>query len=217
MCWHSRRFFFSAKMTSLEIFDMYLVICDINSQYLIKFGQYFVKFGQNWCPGGWWVGKSMSLNLIPATTQSIDHQHLLSPFSWRRLRLELHGQKLWFGSKISLRHVHISSNPSFGTKARVRLDAQDHKHGPKHMRPHAFLSKPLVTNVNFPRFCWKGGCFAGLQKERLYFCYVWNPTGLRSTPVFSLTRAIPIPLSSGFTSFHNGPLLDKLLPDSNGT
>ena len=35
--------FFSEKMTSLEIFDMYLVIFDINSQYLVGFSQYLVK------------------------------------------------------------------------------------------------------------------------------------------------------------------------------
>ena len=30
-------------MTFLKIFDMYLMICDINSQYFAKFSQYFVK------------------------------------------------------------------------------------------------------------------------------------------------------------------------------
>ena len=38
--------FFSEKMTSLEIFDMYLVIFDINNQYLIEFSQYLVKINQ---------------------------------------------------------------------------------------------------------------------------------------------------------------------------
>ena len=34
---------FSEKMTSLEIFDMYLMIFDINNQYLVRFSQYLVK------------------------------------------------------------------------------------------------------------------------------------------------------------------------------
>ena len=37
-------FFFSEKMTSLEIFDMYLMIFDRNSQYLVRFNQYLSKF-----------------------------------------------------------------------------------------------------------------------------------------------------------------------------
>ena len=35
--------FFSEKMTSLDVFNMYLVIFDRNSQYLVRFSQYFVK------------------------------------------------------------------------------------------------------------------------------------------------------------------------------
>ena len=33
-------FFFSEKMTPLDFFDMYLMIFDINSQYLVKIHQY---------------------------------------------------------------------------------------------------------------------------------------------------------------------------------
>ena len=38
--------FFSEKMTLLENFDMYLMIFDINSQYLVRFSQYLVKIHQ---------------------------------------------------------------------------------------------------------------------------------------------------------------------------
>ena len=39
-------FFFSGKMTSLEIFNMYLVIFDINNQYLVRFSQYLIRINQ---------------------------------------------------------------------------------------------------------------------------------------------------------------------------
>ena len=41
-----RWFFYFQKITFLEIFDMYLVIFDINSQYLIEFNQYLSKINQ---------------------------------------------------------------------------------------------------------------------------------------------------------------------------
>ena len=37
--------FFSEKMTSLDFFDMFLVIFDINSQYLVRFSRYLAKNG----------------------------------------------------------------------------------------------------------------------------------------------------------------------------
>ena len=37
-------FFFSEKMTSLKIFDMYYIYFDISYPYLVKFGQYFINF-----------------------------------------------------------------------------------------------------------------------------------------------------------------------------
>ena len=36
-------FFYFEKMTFLDFFDMYLMIFDINSQYLVRFSQYLVK------------------------------------------------------------------------------------------------------------------------------------------------------------------------------
>ena len=36
-------FFDFEKMSFLDIFDMYLMIFDINSQYLVRFSQYLVK------------------------------------------------------------------------------------------------------------------------------------------------------------------------------
>ena len=36
-------FFDFEKMTFLDLFDMYLMIFDINSQYLVRFSQYLVK------------------------------------------------------------------------------------------------------------------------------------------------------------------------------
>ena len=38
--------FSGSKMTFLEVFDMYLTIFDINSQYLVRFNQYLVKIHQ---------------------------------------------------------------------------------------------------------------------------------------------------------------------------
>ena len=39
-------FFDFEKMTFLDFFDMYLMIFDINSQYLVRFSQYLVKINQ---------------------------------------------------------------------------------------------------------------------------------------------------------------------------
>ena len=39
-------FFDFEKMTLLEVFDMYLMFFDINSQYLVRFNQYLVKTNQ---------------------------------------------------------------------------------------------------------------------------------------------------------------------------
>ena len=36
-------FFYFEKITFLDILNMYLMIFDINSQYLVKFSQYLVK------------------------------------------------------------------------------------------------------------------------------------------------------------------------------
>ena len=38
-----RCFFCFEKMTFLDVFDMYLMIVDLNSQYVVRFGQYLVK------------------------------------------------------------------------------------------------------------------------------------------------------------------------------
>ena len=41
-----RWFFYFEKMTFLEIFDMYLMIFDINNQYLVRFSQYLININQ---------------------------------------------------------------------------------------------------------------------------------------------------------------------------
>ena len=41
-----RWIFYFEKMTFLDFFDMYLMIFDINSQYLVRFSQYLVKNNQ---------------------------------------------------------------------------------------------------------------------------------------------------------------------------
>ena len=39
-------FLYFEKITFLDFFDMYFVIFDINSQYLVRFSQYLVKIHQ---------------------------------------------------------------------------------------------------------------------------------------------------------------------------